>query len=390
VDAGVRWAAAALVAGLAVVGPVPTAAPGLRAGCAAAHDVYAEGVPWPQRLLDPARIWPLTNGTGVTVAVLGTGVDATNPQFGAGQVGAVLDVTGSAPPSTPDCDGRGTFAAGIIAAYDDRTTTFAGMAPGVRVLPVRYTQGAQPVDPDRLAAAIRAATRPDVQVICVVAPALVDNPALRDAVARAYAAGAVVVSPAIGQPATGTGRSYPTTDDRVLAVAGIADDGSAVSTETGDHIDVAAPGKGLVSLAATVSRKPGHLWWVDDAAYAAAFVAGTVALVRAYRPALTPAQVVDRIRRTASGTPNGGHDPGLGWGVVNPYAAVTAEGIDGPSPVAANVVPTVVAAARPPAPPARERSVAAAAVGGLLLAFLVAVGAVVVRRGRARRWRPGR
>src|SRR6476469_4092469 len=87
--------------------------------------VYRDAAGWAQRLTDPARIWPLTNGAGALVAVLGTGVDAGNTQFARGQVVAGSD--------GDDCDGRGTFAAGIVAARPNPSTTFTGMAPGASV-----------------------------------------------------------------------------------------------------------------------------------------------------------------------------------------------------------------------------------------------------------------
>src|SRR3954463_9535220 len=46
-------------------------------------------LPWAPSLLDPGRSWPFATGAGVTVAVVGTGVDAGNPQLH----GHVLDGT---------------------------------------------------------------------------------------------------------------------------------------------------------------------------------------------------------------------------------------------------------------------------------------------------------
>src|SRR5882672_4674949 len=104
--------AVALV-GLVTVLAAPTraAAAPVKPGCAGPSGTFGQDVPWAQRLLNPASVWPLTTGRGVLVAVLGTGVDRTNAQFGAGQVADGTDVAGTGVPSTMDCDGRGTFAA---------------------------------------------------------------------------------------------------------------------------------------------------------------------------------------------------------------------------------------------------------------------------------------
>jgi hypothetical protein len=72
----------ALLVALAAV-PVPPAA---AAGCGTPKGGYPSATPWAQKLVDAPRIWPLSTGTGVTVAVVGTGVDAANAQFAPGQV----------------------------------------------------------------------------------------------------------------------------------------------------------------------------------------------------------------------------------------------------------------------------------------------------------------
>lgn len=186
--------AAVFTAALTAVFTVAGVAASAPAGCAQPVGVYRDATPWPQRLLAPERVWPLTTGGGVTVAVVGTGVDAANRQFGRDQVRAGTDVTGAAQRADTDCDGRGTFAAGIIGARPAGETTFAGIAPGVRILPVRHAQATErgdSADPDRLAAAIRAATAAGADVIYVVNPTTVDSPALDRAVVEARGADGV-------------------------------------------------------------------------------------------------------------------------------------------------------------------------------------------------------
>jgi hypothetical protein len=334
----------------------------------------------------PSSVWPLTTGGGVLVAVLGTGVDTSNAQFGPGQVIAGPDYTSAAGPTTVDCDGRGTFAAGLIGARVDRRTTFAGIAPGVRLLAVRYAQSTSnssaDVDPDKLAQAIQAAVRAHAKVICVVVPSKVDSANLRAAVRAAQAADAVLVAPAsekVGYPAAAKG---------VLAVGAIDQNGAPVSDGSGGYLGIAAPGKGLVGLAPTTTGAVGHTWPIDDPAYAAAFVAGAAALVRSYRPSLSAAQVVARLEHTADRpAAAGGRDPRLGWGVVNPYLAVASEGVDA---VPGSPAPVVgVAGARPAVAAKPSGPRLGFAVGMVTLAVLVAIGTVVVRRGRARGWHSG-
>jgi type VII secretion-associated serine protease mycosin len=383
---------AALLASAAVAPAAASAA-----GCSAPQGVYTGVIPWAQRQMDAPDIWPLTTGTGMVVAVVGTGVDGANAQFAPGQVLPQIDLLHGGG-GAPDCDGRGTIAAGIVGAQHSGATTFAGVAPGARILPIRYTETttgfSQNVDPAALAAAINRAVDAHAGVILVVVPATSDSPALRSSVVRATSAGDVVVSPAA---ANGNGTSYPTATPGVLGVGSVAQNGGLPQEDeagTGGYIALAAPGVNLVSTSAGAAGRLGHSWPVSGAGYAAAFAAGTVALLRSYRPHLTPAQIVNRLTLTASRPPGGGRDDQLGWGVLDPYAAVTSEL---PADAAG---PGAVPVARPPAavPPAPApvstgspyRWAAVLAVLGVLLAGMVVLGAMTVRRGRARAWRLGR
>ncbi|MFG1779571.1 S8 family serine peptidase [Micromonospora sp. NPDC049051] len=384
----VLCALAGLVCAVGVTPPV-SAAP---AGCARPVGVHTAGTPWATDLLGPRRVWPLSTGSGVRVAVLGTGVDARNAQFRPGQVEKGRDVLRGGAGATDDCDGRGTFAAGLIAARPHDETTFAGLAPGVTVLPVRYTQttrqGDEDVDPDRLAAAIDFAVTARAQVIYVVLPAARNTARLRAATARAIAADIVVVSPASSGARTRGATSYPTALPGVLAVGAFGPDGAVASTESGDHIGVAAPGRQLLSLSAGADGRLGHSPTVDDPAYAAAYVAGTVALLRSYRPELRTVEVVRRIESTAHRTAFDGHHPQLGWGMVDPYRAVAAEGVEDP-PGAVDASARPVAAARADPGPQVDPWVLPLALAGLVAALLLGIGTAVTRRGRARGWRPG-
>ncbi len=365
--------------------------PAAAAGCSTPKGTYTGQTPWAQKLLDPARIWPLATGSGVTVAVIGTGVDPANAQFAQGTVLPAIDLL---PSPTADCDGRGTFAAGIIAAQSNPATTFAGLAPGARILPVRYTQSTtdtvnQGGAPDALAAAINRAVSASAKVILIGVPAMSDSPALDSAVTNALSAGDVVVSPA--SAAQAGVRSYPTASNGVLAVGAINESGAAVQTESGSYLALGAPGTNLVSTSAGAGGKLGHAWPVQDSSFAAAYVAGAAALLRSYRPNLSPAQITARLTLTASRPAGGSHDDHIGWGVVDAYAAVSLPtDVAGPGAAPAVAPRSVAAAARTAGAVSPYRWAGIAAVLAVLVAGAIAIGAVTVRRGRARAWRLGR
>jgi hypothetical protein len=367
--------------GALVVVPPPIAS-AAGSSCVQSQGVYTKGAPWAQNLVDAPRIWPLSTGSGVTVAVLGTGVDASNAQFAAGAVKQAISTTGGID-GAADCAGYGTFAAGIVAAQQNSSTTFAGIAPGAHILPVRYTdvgpgtdQGADPV---ALATAITAAVNAHASVILVAVPAATDDPALRAAVRAANQAGDVVVAPAIGGQNGEV--SYPAADPGAISVAALSETGTLAKSETGA---IAAPGADLVGLAANSMGALGQVWTLQDPSFAsAAYVAGVVALMRAYPPlsGLSPDQIANRLTSTASKATSG-------TGIVNAYAAVTVEVPARTGKTGLSNRPVQMAVAQNANGPA-DRIAGLFAILGVLLAGVIIVAARSIRRARARGWRVG-
>ncbi len=74
---------------------------------------------------------------------------------------------------------------------------------------------------------------------------------------------------------------------------------------------------------------------ISGTSYAAPVVAGIAALIRSHSPQLSARQVMKRIEDTAH-EPGAGWDPRVGEGVVDPVAAVSADGTGGASRPQAN------------------------------------------------------
>ena len=90
-----------------------------------------------------AAAWTRTTGAASTiVAVLDTGLDASNPEFagrivpGFNAVTGVADTPGNLAP-TNDEAGHGTHVSGTIAAAGDNGTGIVGIAPSVSIMPIK-------------------------------------------------------------------------------------------------------------------------------------------------------------------------------------------------------------------------------------------------------------
>ncbi|WBB65276.1 type VII secretion-associated serine protease mycosin [Micromonospora sp. WMMD812] len=357
--------------------------------CGPPGDPAPSAAPWALRRLDPSSAWRISRGAGVTVAVIDSGVSATHPLL-AGQVGEGADFN-DLPANQGRCDlaGHGTIIAGIIAGKEGTGAPFTGIAPQARILPIRVLPDNQTRRdeglPGEIAEAIRWAVDHGADVINLSLVTL-PRPELADAVDYALRKRVVLVAAAGNRQEQQQDQpAYPARYPGVIAVAGVDEQGAHVdSSVSGDYVDIAAPGLNIVGPA------PGGSGYLAVAqggtSFATAYVSGVAALVRAAHPDLSPQQVTDRLTQTADNPPEG-HNAEIGYGVVNPYRAVTA--------VLGTRTDPPPGAMAAPAPPQDDldwqRSVAiwVAVVGALLAAVLLAVKPILVR-GRRRGWRPGR
>lgn len=375
-----RWWTTAVVCALVWSGsPAPVA---VAQDCAPGSDQVIPDVPWPQRYLAPDRVWPLTRGGSVLVAVVDTGVSTSPPSLQGVVAGGGFSAAGQGGPTT-DCAGRGTFMAGLIASQPTKGVGLVGVAPAARVLPVRVTDRAEEVDPGKLAAGIRHAADAGAQVIAVSVGTPAGTPDLQAAVKYAIGRNAVVIANA--DAANREEITYPAAFEDTVAVGGLAENGSPTSTSRRTRVTLMAPGAGVVSL--PPSGK-GHIN-ASGVGIGVAFVAAIAALVRSYLPELTAAQVRARLELTADHLPGDVPNALAGFGVVNLHAAVTwvlpqeTGEKSAAMPVPVPNLPPVVVADRAPARTAML-------VAGLVVAVLVlgGIGLALGRRGKARGWRP--
>lgn len=383
-------AAVSIVGAALTAAPVLTKAPLLpdaAAGghaCAAVATTPVARVPWAQRRLAPERVWTLTRGAGVAVGVVDTGVSAAAPALR----GAVLpgqDVAGGR--ADDDCYGHGTFVAGLLAARPMPGRGLVGVAPGTRVLPIRVTSGQETVEAGALAKGIRAAVDGGVRVVAVALSTPNGSSALRAAVAYAAAHDVLVVAAADPAGSSSGGTAYPAALPGVVAVAPIKDGDTAAGEVPAAPPTLAAPGTNLVSVA---PRGDGNVTASGDG-IAVGLVAGAAALVRDYRPELSAEQVRRRLVATADHPTGRPPDRLLGYGVVDPIAAVVTElpeesGESAPRRPAPRPIRVVL----PPPPDRRPVGIAMVASAAVLAcAGLTGLTVAVVRRGRRRGWRPG-
>ena len=348
------------------------------------HADWVRDLQWHLEFLDVAAAHKISQGEGVVVAVVDTGVDARHPDL-AGAVLPGVDLVGDSGNGHTDISGHGTAMAGLIAARGrGRNSGALGIAPRAKVLPVRdgafSGSGSRPVD------GINWAIQNGAHVICFASGGD-PSPEMEAAIRAALQADIVVVASVGNRPLDGR-VIWPAAYPGVIAAAGVDRDGNhAEVSVTGPEVVLAAPAVDIVStdkLGETGYRKG------TGTSDATAIIAGAAALVRAKYPDLSAAEVVHRLTATAVDKGPPGRDERYGYGVLDLVAALTADVPPMPSPTAASQ-PTGPNLALPPIPepdePRRLKALLTGAAyilfGSALLAVAV-IGAALAVRSRRR------
>lgn len=304
---------------------------------------------WGLTRIRAPEAWDRTTGSPqIVVGVLDTGIDLDHPEL-AGLLVAGTDMVDLGPNPTPpagfrfegdwqgrDSDpqdevGHGTHVAGTIACATNNGSLVAGVTWNCRLMPVkvltRIVNIGNPADVRGIgssadvAAGIRWAADHGARVINLSLSSSQATNVERDAVAYAVSRGVVVVA-AMGNAGPNAGPAFPAAYPDVIAVGAIdSSDRRAGFSQVGAHIDVAAPGVGILS---TVWNNATATF--QGTSMASPHVAGVAALILSCNAALTAAQVGDIIRQTAQPLRDAPGDPvpnnPYGFGCVDAKAAI--------------------------------------------------------------------
>jgi subtilisin family serine protease len=422
--------AAAAAGGLAVLPALPaaatTAAPGSLAPsvgtvavAAASLDAVRDQQYWVLDMLNVQPVWSVTEGAGVKVAVIDSGV---NPDVSdlAGSVISGPDYTGlKTPASNPHWGEHGTWMASIIAGHGDPGSPgdigpdgIVGVAPEAKILSIRvipdsndpgyHTYDNEPEQQiqDELADGIRTAVKDGAQVINMSIGYSAPSGVVRSALQYAYSRGAVLVASAGNSGGTDEKSdhgwspvSFPADYPGVLSVAAVNSNRvTAPFSSDNLSVQVAAPGYEVPA-----QGNDGLYYTVSGTSPASALVAGVAALIKAAYPRISPAQVVEAITDTAT-EPSGSsaYNVHTGFGIVNADAALTEAGrLLKEHPARSQVALAGHfggGAAAVPAAPVAPRGPGRLVLFSVLAAISFAAaggGLLAARRGRSPRYRPG-
>jgi type VII secretion-associated serine protease mycosin len=270
--------------------------------------------------------WESSQGEGVKIAIIDTGIDSTHPSLQGAVVGGTdMSGLGSTDGQTPVGSNsyHGTMVASIAAGRGE--SEIIGVAPKAELLSVSIAFGVEGLDTDsQIADGIIWAVDKGAQVINLsLTRNSVSWPESWDQAFLYAFENDVVVVAAAGNRIDGTEQvSAPASIPGVISVAGLDLNGlpSENFSTDGLTIGVTAPAEELIGAF------PGgeyRMW--SGTSGATPIVSGMVALIRSMYPDMDAANVVNRVISSASKNGFEGYSTSYGHGVIDANKALLAE-----------------------------------------------------------------
>ena len=265
-----------------------------------------------------------TGSSGVTVAVLDTGVDYTHPDLADKIIKGPDYVDQDFDPK--DEHGHGTHVAGIIVAGLNNEQGIAGLAPQVKVLAIRVLDAKGSGSLFRIAKGIAYAANNGARVINL---SLGSPPGggLMKSLANFLAGyaerkGALIVA-AAGNAGGAIG--YPAAASKFLSVGAVNQQNYLASfSNRGPELDVVAPGVDIMStfptyeVTANASGLPHNYASLNGTSMATPMVSALAAMILSKNPYLTPAELRAKIEANTTDIGTIGRDDMFGNGLINP------------------------------------------------------------------------
>jgi len=266
---------------------------------------------WALTGIDAPGAWDTANGSGVTIAILDTGVDGSHPDLATNMVPGWNIHDNNA--DTSDVHGHGTSVSGTAAMVGNNGTGSAGVAWGAKIMPVRISMPDGLAYTSTIAQGINWAADRGARVANISYGVSGSQTVQSSAQYMRSKGGVVVVS------AGNSGTLVDTlASDAMLSVAATdSNDIRASWSSYGAYVDLSAPG---VSIYAPT--RGGGYGSVSGTSFSSPITAATAALMLSANSGLGPADIDAILKMTAVDLGVAGADSYFGSGRIDAAGAV--------------------------------------------------------------------
>ncbi|OGC25639.1 hypothetical protein A2291_04410 [candidate division WOR-1 bacterium RIFOXYB2_FULL_42_35] len=265
--------------------------------------------------------WDQTTGSSsVVIAVLDSGIDSNHEDLAAKIDSHGWDFVNN--DDDPEDDfGHGTKVSGVLGAVTNNGKGVAGVDWQAKILPLKVLDSSGTGTNTNIKAAIAYASSRNVDVMNMSFGFNSSPSGLQSTCSDAYNNGAVLVAAAGNDNVTSL--RYPAGYDTVLAIASVdSSDIKSSFSNYGSWISVCAPGSSIMTTTMDGSYYLGN----NGTSFAAPFVAGLAALMKAQYPAMTVADITNAVTTSADNidAQNPTYLGDLGSGRINVSKALAA------------------------------------------------------------------
>jgi thermitase len=274
------------------------------------NDTYYANA-WHLQKIQAPTAWDSSLGTGVTIAILDSGVDGTHPDLQSKLVAGWNFYDRNA--NTSDVYGHGTKVAGAAAAISNNATGVTGVAWNAKIMPVRISDTAGYAFYSTIAEGIYWAADNGAKVVNV-SYAVHGSTSVQSAGKYLQGKGGLLINSA------GNSGAVDSTLANSAMISVSATDSADLKTSWssfGNYVDVSAPGQGIW----TTARGGGYAA-VNGTSFSSPITAGVVAMMMSANPALTPSELENILKTTSVDLGIAGTDQSFGAGRINAAAAV--------------------------------------------------------------------
>ncbi len=283
-----------------------------------ANDPYI-GSEWHLAKIGAQSAWDISQGAGVTIAILDSGVDTTHPDLLPNLVAGYNSYDGNT--DVADVCGHGTAVAGTAAAATSNGVGVAGIAGRAKIMPVRIayydsTDGGCHAYYSTIASGLTYAADHGARVANISYGNLTQSAAVISSANYMKSKGGLVF---ISAGNTGTDQNSTATTSMIVVSATDSSDAKASWSSYGSFVALSAPGAGIW----TTSRGGSYQAW-NGTSFSSPLTAGVAAAMMAAGPNLSGAQIEQLMYSTSVDLGAAGRDPLYGYGRIDAAAAVTA------------------------------------------------------------------
>ena len=272
------------------------------------------GSEWHTTKIGAPAAWDLSLGTGVTIAILDTGVDGTHPDLSAQMVPGWNFYANNS--NTSDTYGHGTGVAGTAAATSNNGVGVASIAGRANLMPIVIADSSGVGYWSLIAQGISYAADHGARLANISYENLLSSSSIVSAAQYMKSKNGLVV---IAAGNCGCNANLTPSTSMIPVSATDANDQITTFSSYGSYVVISAPG----SYIYTTTMGGGYAQGIGTS-FASPIVAGTVALMMSANPGLANTKIESLLYASATDLGAPGRDIYYGYGRVNAAAAVQA------------------------------------------------------------------